>query len=85
MFVSDTVPSCAGEGLEKIWLRLKSAMRAWSRACSWSVIRCASGTSSMRRKSRQEAARAGSLGEKISDCGRDIVVLDCGRIATPYK
>nr|POE56626.1 hypothetical protein CFP56_33598 [Quercus suber] len=50
-----------GVGLWKIRLRLYSSKRTFSWARSWSVRRCASGTSSMSKKSRAEAANFGLM------------------------
>lgn len=55
------------EALLRILLLRNSSMRACSRAWSWSVMRWASGTSSMRRKSRQETF---SLGLMMSSSGK---------------
>jgi hypothetical protein len=63
----------AGGWSWKIWLRAYSARRVWSRACSWSVMRWARGTSSIRRKSRQEEATVGSVGATAWDSGRDML------------
>jgi hypothetical protein len=61
----------------KIWLRLYSSRSAASHACSCEVMRSARGTSSIRRKSRQEAATVGSVGERVWSvgCGRDMVLV----------
>lgn len=55
------------EALLRILLLRNSSMRACSRAWSWSVMRWASGTSSMRRKSRHETF---SLGLMMSSSGK---------------
>lgn len=83
-FVVDVVVEAAGGWSWKIWLREYSARRAWSRACSWSVMRWASGTSSIRRKSRHEDATVGSFGAVAWGSGRDILLMFFLLLTPPF-
>ena len=66
----------AAVGWLKILLRRYSCSNACSRACRRSVILCARGTSSIKRKSRAEALILGVRASSVSREGGRVEVLD---------